>query len=125
MPATLFAADPPLISRAGTHMIVEARRLFGVDQPHRALGKPFGSEEGIVGGGDDVDDGIADREHVEAGVGHKDLSIGEERPRPSPAAGADQPHGCGDALLGCGAPRATRLAFLRPGAQTSEARGTR
>jgi hypothetical protein len=60
------AAD--LAARA--HLAVKPRRLLRVDQPHRALVEPLGGEEGVVGGGDDVDDGVADAEDVEASVGH-------------------------------------------------------
>ena len=53
------------------HRAVEPLGLVGVDQPHRSLGQPLGGKEGVVGVGDDIDDGIADREHVEAGLGHE------------------------------------------------------
>ena len=61
--ASRAAAD--LARRA--HMVVEPRRLLGVDQPHHPLGQPLALEESVVAIGDDVDDRIADREHVEAG----------------------------------------------------------
>ena len=48
-------------------MIVEPRRLPGIDQPHHPLGQTLALEKGIVAIGDDVDDRISDREHVEAG----------------------------------------------------------
>jgi hypothetical protein len=67
------AADLP----AGAHMVVEPGRLIGVDQPHRSLGQPLALEKGVVGFGDHVDDRIADREHVEAGVGHQGLRCGK------------------------------------------------
>ena len=60
------AADLP--RRA--HVRIEPLRLLGVDQAHRALRQPLGIEESVVGVGDDVDDGIADAQHVETAVGH-------------------------------------------------------
>jgi hypothetical protein len=50
-------------------MAIEPGRLVRVDQPHRALRQPLLGKETVVGLGDDVDDGIADREHVEGSVG--------------------------------------------------------
>ncbi len=54
----------------GAHQSVKPHRLGFVDQPHRALVERLGGDEGVVGDGDDIDDGIADAQHVEAGVGH-------------------------------------------------------
>ena len=68
-PAAVLPAEPPLISRAGPHMVVEPGRLLGVDQAHHALGQALALEEVVVAIGDDVDDRIADGEHVEADVG--------------------------------------------------------
>jgi hypothetical protein len=56
-----------------SHRLVEARRLGFVDQLHRALVHAVRGEEGVVGVGDDIDDRIADGEHVEAAVGHSGL----------------------------------------------------
>ena len=70
------------------HMVVEPRRLVGVDQPHHPLGQPLGCEEGVVAIGDDVDDRIADAEHVEAGArSFESLRCGKARPLAGPADG--------------------------------------
>ena len=42
----------------------------GIDQPHAALGGAVPGEEGVVAAADDVDDGIADGDHVGGGGGH-------------------------------------------------------
>ena len=44
--------------------------LLLVDQHHAALGQLVGGEEGVVGVADDVDDGVADAQHVESGGSH-------------------------------------------------------
>ena len=80
-------------SAAGLHALrhpaVEPRGLVGVDQPHRTLVEIFRGEELVVGGGDHVDDRVADGEDVKAGFGHGHLSMLENyaaalaaRPRP-------------------------------------------
>ncbi len=61
------AADLP----ARPHRVVKAHRLRLVDQPHRPLVKPLLGQEGVVGVGDDIDDRVADAEHVVAGLGHE------------------------------------------------------
>ena len=63
------AADLP----ARAHRVVQAHRLGLVDQAHRSLVKSLLAEEGVVSVGDDIDDGVADAEHVIAGLGHEDL----------------------------------------------------
>ena len=52
------------------HRLVQPRRLGFVDQPHRSLRRALGGDELVAGVGNHVDDGIADREHVEAVCGH-------------------------------------------------------
>ena len=59
----------------GTHVRIEPLRLLGVDQAHRAFRQPLGIEESVVGVGDDVDDGIADAQHVETAVGHSKSTL--------------------------------------------------
>ena len=55
---------------ARAHVVIEGFGRGGVDQPHRALGHSVTLEESIIGVGDDVDNGIADRQHVERFFGH-------------------------------------------------------
>ncbi len=57
------------------HRFVESRRFALVDQPHRPLGHALPGEERVVGVGDDIDDRIADGEHVEAAVGHESSGL--------------------------------------------------
>ena len=90
-PAAVLPAEPPLICARRAHMVVEPRRLVGVDQPHHALGQALGLEEGVVAIGDDVDDRIADREHVEAGFGHELVFRGEAREAAAPSRRAPRP----------------------------------
>ena len=52
-------------------MRIEPLRLLGVDQPHRPFDEALGAQEIVGRIGDDVDDGVADAQHVEAGVGHE------------------------------------------------------
>jgi hypothetical protein len=73
------------------HMIVEPRRLRRVDQPHHPLGQPLAREEIVIAIGDDVDDRIADREHVEAGFGHQSLRGGKARDLEHFRAGRQRP----------------------------------
>ena len=72
-------------------MVVEPGRLVGVDQPHHPLGQPLGLEEGVVAIGDDVDDRIADAQHVEAGFGHEGLQEGESGPSRACGRGSTTP----------------------------------
>src|SRR3546814_7556991 len=59
----LFLARPHLgVKRVGF--------LGGEHELHRALGHAFFGDEGVVGGGEDIDDRIADRDDVIGGVGH-------------------------------------------------------
>jgi hypothetical protein len=51
------------------HLRVEPGRARRVEDLHRSLDQPLFGQKGVVGPGDDVDDGVADRKHVEAGVG--------------------------------------------------------
>src|SRR4029453_18465529 len=48
----------------GPHRGVEADRLLGIDQAHRALGEVVLAQEPFVAARDDVDDGVADADHV-------------------------------------------------------------
>ena len=66
----MLPAEPAAEFAGRAHLAVEAHRLGLVDQPHRALVEALRGEEGVVGVGDDVDDRIADAQHVEAGLGH-------------------------------------------------------
>jgi hypothetical protein len=73
------------------HLAVEPRRLLLVDQAHRPLVELLGNDEFLVGGGDDIDDSVADAEDVEAGVGHGgSFMLGRKR-RPSGGGEGDQP----------------------------------
>ena len=65
------AADLP----RGAHVRIKPLRFLGVDQAHRSFGQPLGGEESVVGVGDDVDDGIADAQHVETAVGHSKSTL--------------------------------------------------
>src|SRR3546814_1006461 len=78
------------------HPTVKAGRLGRVDQPHRALGETLRFEEGIVGGGDHVDNGVADGEDVQAGFGEAGFGHGRSAPSemsrvPSLGDARDQP----------------------------------
>ncbi len=73
-PGRGVAGRSPADLARGAHVLVQPLGLGGVDQPHRSFGQPLGGEERIVGVGDDVDDRIADRQHVEA-VGIHEVSI--------------------------------------------------
>ena len=75
------------------HSAVEPCSFVGVDQPHRSFGKPLFGEEGVVGSGDDVDNGVADSEHVEASVGQEDILREGKRGEALAAATDDQPPG--------------------------------
>ena len=70
------AAD--LMRRA--HVRIEPLRFLGVDQPHRPLDQALRVEELVGRVGDHVDDGIADAQHVEAGVGHESPEWGKRAP---------------------------------------------
>ena len=61
--------ESPKLSKlaAGTERCGGARL---VDELHRALMHVLAGEERLVGSGDDVDDGVADRENVDRGVVH-------------------------------------------------------
>jgi hypothetical protein len=48
------------------HGVVDARRARLVDQLHGALVHVLPGEEVVVGARDDIDDGVADAEHVES-----------------------------------------------------------
>ena len=67
---------------ARPHPAVEPGRLLGVDQAHRALVQALPGEEIVVGGGDHVDDGVADAQDVEALVGHVDSLLLRVERRP-------------------------------------------
>ena len=66
-PHIVLAAEPPLISTAAAEGRVELDRPFGLDQLHRALDQAVVGEERVAGVGDDVDEGVADADHVVAG----------------------------------------------------------
>ena len=65
MPAIVFPADPPDASLPGPMIAVELLGRLGVDQIHRALRQLVLREQRVVGLGDHVDDGVADRGDVE------------------------------------------------------------
>ncbi len=52
------------------HLGIEFFRPIGVDQVHDSLGHAFALDEAGLYGRDDIDNGIADGQHVEAGLGH-------------------------------------------------------
>src|SRR3546814_19007523 len=63
----LFLARPHLgVKRVGF--------LGGEHELHRALGHAFFGDEGVVGGGEDIDDRISDRDAVLGGVGYANLT---------------------------------------------------
>ena len=49
-----------------SHGLIEPAGLAGRDQAHEALGEVVLGEKGVVAAGDDVDDGVADADHVVA-----------------------------------------------------------
>ena len=53
-----------------SHRLIQRAGLRLVDQGHGALAHRVTGEEVVLGAGDDVDDGVADAEHVEAEGGH-------------------------------------------------------
>src|SRR6185436_3908156 len=55
---------------AGTHVAVQPLSRLGVDEVHRALRQLVLVEERIVGLGDHVDDGVADRGDIELRGAH-------------------------------------------------------
>jgi hypothetical protein len=75
-------------------MIVEPGRLRRVDQAHHALGQPLLREEGVIAIGDDVDNGIADAQHIEAGVGHRSTPVGKARPLGGRSSAVNRDPGC-------------------------------
>ena len=52
------------------HRLVKLVGLLRRQQLHAALRQSMLLDERVVGGGDDVDEGVADRHDVEAGGGH-------------------------------------------------------
>ena len=52
------------------HLGVEIDRPFGIDQPHRPRRQILVLQELVRDGGENVDDGVADGDHVVLGVGH-------------------------------------------------------
>jgi hypothetical protein len=98
-----------------SHAPVKLLGPLGVDQPHRPLLIAFAIEEGVVDAGDDIDDGVADGEDVEAGVGHEvHTLVGKGQRRPSFRPHTDQPPGdCGRLLL-------TAMAFCRRFGQSAK-----
>jgi hypothetical protein len=71
-PSEARHADDGVRSRAPrhldrrTHGVIDARRVRLVDQLHGALAHVLPGEKVVVGARDDVDDGVADAEHVES-----------------------------------------------------------
>ena len=59
------------------HQVVEPVGFGGIDQPHGALGQPFADEEIVLGARHDVDDRVADAEHVVLLFGHARLGSAE------------------------------------------------
>ena len=55
---------------AGPHVPVQRIGSLGVHQGHGALGQPVAFQEPVVCMGQHVDDGVADSDHVEAGLCH-------------------------------------------------------
>ncbi len=70
----VLAAEPPEASMPRPHLAVERLGARFVDQGHRALGELFLLDEGFVGLGKDVDDGIADADDIECGGRHYKFS---------------------------------------------------
>src|SRR5205823_4608891 len=54
----------------GPHGGIKIARFLARHEPHRSLLEPALLEEGVVCGGNDIDDGIADRHDVEPGGSH-------------------------------------------------------
>jgi hypothetical protein len=67
-PAAVLADEPPEIWRFAS---VEVGRALRVDEVHDALRHAFALEEIGVDRGDNIDDRIADGEHVEKCVSHR------------------------------------------------------
>ena len=61
------------------HLGVEPGRALGVEHLHRALDQPLLDQEIVVGDGDHVHNGIADRQHVQTGLNHPRLMAGMGR----------------------------------------------
>ena len=53
------------------HRVVDRLRARLVDQRHGAFVHALRDQKVVFGAGDDVDDGVADAEHVVAGGGHE------------------------------------------------------
>ena len=51
------------------HRVGQFLRARGIDQRHPALGKAKPFDAGFVGGGHDIDDGVADGDDVNSGHG--------------------------------------------------------
>ncbi len=66
----VLPAEPPDISMPGPITRVERVGARRVDQRHRPLGEAMRREEGVVGVGEHVDDGIADADDIEGGCRH-------------------------------------------------------
>jgi hypothetical protein len=62
---------------AGSHRGVELLRPRLVDQHHAALGQLVRGQEGVIGMGNDVDDGVADPQHVNGSGSHEFSSQGQ------------------------------------------------
>ena len=76
--------------RAG--LVIDRRGLGLVDQGHRTLGQALAFQEGVIGLGQNIDNGVADADNVETGIGHESLfqliPPGRRRDRGGPEPGA-------------------------------------
>ena len=71
------------------HVGIEAFRHIGVDQLHAALGQRMFGEEGVVATGQNVDNGVADRNDIQCGGGRGHAnSLGQRKKNPEVSIGA-------------------------------------
>ena len=64
----------------GAHSRIELRGPFGADKLHRSLCQLLGNEELLLSSCNHIDDGIADRNYIEAGSSHAVISfVGTKR----------------------------------------------
>jgi len=94
------------------HDLIERLGPWRVDQGHRSLDEPFASEKLLIGMGDHVDDGIADADNVEVGLGHGLAVVGNGCNR-QPNMGAD-PHAASLRYYPCSTGRCYEKSGFRP-----------
>ena len=66
---------------SGAHFRVEGVCARGIDQLHSAFGQAFGDDEIVFGGGDDINNGIADGNNIQLGIGHRKSPDDKNEPR--------------------------------------------